>query len=98
MLKKDKDFEIVGVSNLDPNWAVRVLTGDLETCIVHFEKITLNPVDDELELAFSYNIVAGHHIVDGYSDEELQPKLGELLAAVIEAEMEEGTADIKDVK
>lgn len=98
MLVKDKHFEIVGVSHLDPNWAVRIMEGELEDVIVHFEKVALHPNTDTdtLELSFSYNIIVGHSIVAAVEDEELHNRLGELLAAVIETEIEEGTADLKE--
>lgn len=97
MLGKDTDYEMVGVDNLDPNWAVKVKTGDFEGVIIHYEKIAFEPNEDTgtLELTFTYNIVSGHHIIQSADENDIREYFGELLVAVIDTEMKNGTADFE---
>ncbi|MDB4350227.1 hypothetical protein OAA38_00280 [bacterium] len=98
--KQDREFEFVGISE-NPEWAIRLLTGEFKEVIVRYDDIKIESLDEtdkesDLTLSFGYTILNDTVLPDDYDEEALGQYIGDLLMMAIQNGMEDGTAVLNE--
>ena len=89
------DYELVIVDDDDNAWACRILTGSFNETVIKFGAIAINE-DDHLN--FNFYIVETPDEYLTVDNEKLQETAAELLMAIFDTCVEEGSARFSDAK
>ena len=89
------DYELVIVDDDDNAWACRILTGSFNETVIKFGAIAINEEDN---LNFNFYIVETPDEYLTVDNEKLQETAAELLMAIFDTCVEEGSAKFTDAK
>ncbi len=89
------DYELVIVDDDDNAWACRILTGSFNETVIKFGAIAINKDDN---LNFNFYIVETPDEYLTVDNEKLQETAAELLMAIFDTCVEEGSAKFTDAK
>jgi len=89
------DYELVIVDDDDNAWACRILTGSFNETVIKFGAIAINEDDN---LNFNFYIVETPDEYLTVDNEKLQETAAELLMAIFDTCVEEGSARFSDAK
>lgn len=89
------DYELVIVDDDDNAWACRILTGSFNETVIKFGAIAINEEDN---LNFNFYIVETPDEYLTVDNEKLQETAAELLMAIFDTCVEEGSARFSDAK
>ena len=89
------DYELVIVDDDDNAWACRILTGHFNETVIKFGAIAINEDDN---LNFNFYIVETPDEYLTVDNEKLQETAAELLIAIFDTCVEEGSARFSDAK
>ena len=93
-LTENVDYCFIPHESLEDAWAVRIMSGDFIETVIAYNAIAFNEVKDCLTYNFIVVSSPDDNAVD--TNEELQQKATEILEAIIEAGIEDGTVELKE--
>lgn len=93
-LTENVDYCFIPHESLEDAWAVRIMSGDFVETVIAYNAIAFNEVKDCLTYNFVVVSSPDDNAVD--TNEELQQKATEILEAIIEAGIEDGTVELKE--
>ena len=93
-LTENVDYCFIPHESLEDAWAVRIMSGDFIETLIAYNAIAFNEVKDCLTYNFVVVSSPDDNAVD--TNEELQQKATEILEAIIEAGIEDGTVELKE--
>ena len=93
-LTENVDYCFIPHESLEDAWAVRIMSGDFIETVIAYNAIAFNEVKDCLTYNFVVVSSPDDNAVD--TNEELQQKATEILEAIIEAGIEDGTVELKE--
>jgi len=93
-LTENVDYCFIPHESLEDAWAVRIMSGDFIETVIAYNAIAFNEVKDCLTYNFVVVSSPDDNAVD--TNEELQQKATQILEAIIEAGIEDGTVELKE--
>lgn len=90
------DYRLVPVQDAPDAWAVRILTGPYIETVLAYGAISFNKVKDHL--SFNFMVVESPNEEAVESSKEMQDVAAELLSCIIEAGVNDGYVEFKEVK
>ena len=93
-LTENVDYCFIPHESLEDAWAVRIMSGDFVETVIAYNAIAFNEVKDCLTYNFVVVSSPDDNAVD--TNEELQQKATQILEAIIEAGIEDGTVELKE--
>ena len=93
-LTENVDYCFIPHESLEDAWAVRIMRGDFIETVIAYNAIAFNEVKDCLTYNFIVVSSPDDNAVD--TNEELQQKATQILEAIIEAGIEDGTVELKE--
>jgi len=93
-LTENVDYCFIPHESLEDAWAVRIMSGDFIETVIAYNAIAFNEVKDCLTYNFIVVSSPDDNAVD--TNEELQQKATQILEAIIEAGIEDGTVELKE--
>lgn len=93
-LTENVDYCFVPIEDIPDSWAVRIMKGDFVETVIAYHAIAFNEVKDCL--TFNFVVVSSPDDNATQENEELQNKAGEILEAILESGIEDGTVELKD--
>jgi hypothetical protein len=75
----------------EEGYRVKVLTGELEGCIIQYGRVAFEEKNDQAKMNFDYRILEHNETSVRLSDKELEKQTGDILVDIIEKSLMTGS-------